>query len=191
MLVEQLGAVQLTIQAFLELEHNVTIVTSLRSVVLRQFNKDISLLRALTEGIAEIHLPGSPSMRCGQKKAGPHCGPANQRGVGIASEAVPFQITSNTPLALELVESAIRKPLDPLSPRAGHDCDSLGKRAAIYDFPSSHLFKASNFFVHGFPKFLGMRPSEGLLDTGQIRVFGHFGLESHRIVKSLQSKWSV
>ena len=36
-----------------------------------------------------------------------------------------------------------------------------------------------------------MRSSEGLLDTGQIRIFGHFDLESNRIVKSFQSNWCL
>ena len=78
MLVKQFGAVELSIETFLQMEHDIPAFTAFGSIVLRKLHKDVSLLRTLAECVAEINLSGRPSMGGSDQQAGSDCGPTHQ-----------------------------------------------------------------------------------------------------------------
>ena len=62
MLIEQQWRIDLTIEAFVELEDNISVGTAFWSIILRQFHVDWALLWTLTESKCKINLSGVPTM---------------------------------------------------------------------------------------------------------------------------------
>ena len=110
----------MSIDAFVELQHDITIFISFRTVVLGKFHVDWALLWALTEGKSEVHLAGSPVVSGGEKQCGSDSGPTDKRRVGVAFIGVTFKVSTEAPSGFELVEATIRVSFDAMTPSAGN-----------------------------------------------------------------------
>ena len=119
-LVEQFGAVSLTVQALLKLENNIFGFTSFGSIILWQFHVHFSGLGTLAKCKREVDLSGFPTMGGSQQQSGSNGGPSNQRGIGIFVQ-VGVQISTVTNTAFEFVQSSIRVTFDSLNPCGRHN----------------------------------------------------------------------
>jgi hypothetical protein len=107
-LIEELGGIHLSIDAFVHFKHNILTFKSNWFVVLGKLHVEglVRRLGTLAEGQGKVDLPRFPSLGGSQNQSSSNSREPNQRTVG--SSIIILQVTTTAPSALEFVELPIR-----------------------------------------------------------------------------------